>query len=132
MQKKNAKKRVLVVEDELSLLKAIETMLEASGFEVIIASHAEEATAKIFLYDDRKPDLIWLDINLPHLNGLDFLEKIRDDEKFTNTPVIIVTNYGDAVTRARAKKMGVNAFFVKSDHELGEIIDSVRELTTKT
>ena len=129
MQKRSVKKRILVVEDELSLLTAIETMLEASGFEVIIASHAEEATAKIFLYDDRKPDLIWLDINLPHLNGLDFLQKIRDDEKFKNTPVMIVTNYGDAVTRSRAKKLGIQAFFVKADHALGDIVDRARELT---
>ncbi|MBI2426242.1 MAG: response regulator [Candidatus Kerfeldbacteria bacterium] len=121
------KRSILVVEDELSLLQAIEAMLENEGFDVIIAAHAEEANSKIFLRKE-KPSCIWLDLNLPHMNGIEFLEEIRSDPELKGIPVVVVSNSGDERTIERVKKLGVKKYFVKADTDLEHIVKQIAKI----
>lgn len=126
-QARGKKKSILVVEDELSLLQAIEAMLEDEGFDVDIAAHAEEATSKLFLLKN-KPDCIWLDLNLPHQNGMEFLREIKADKDFKAIPIIVVSNFDDHKTIEEAKKLGIKEYFVKSNAELAAIVKYIKNL----
>lgn len=120
-------KTILVIEDELSLLQAIEAMLEDEGFDVVIAAHAEEANSKLFLLKE-KPDCIWLDLNLPHQNGMEFLREVKKDKDFKAIPIVVVSNFDDHKTIEEAKKLGVKEYFVKSNTELSTIVKYIKNL----
>ncbi|HEX9181551.1 MAG TPA: response regulator, partial [Burkholderiales bacterium] len=81
---------VLIVEDELILAKNISKYLEREGFEVKSATSGEQALP---LLDSFKPDAVLLDFNLPGMNGLQVLQKIRERDR--ETKVIMVTGHGN-------------------------------------
>ena len=87
------KKRVLlIVEDDLSLMRAIKHKLEKNGFETLIANSAEDAL--LILEKNKNVDMIWLDLLMPGIGGVKFLEIIRKNENYKNIPVIVVSVSG--------------------------------------
>lgn len=81
----NLKKKILVIEDEVSVLRFLKHSLEASGFNVIEAVNGNEG---LRFAVETKPDLIILDYGLPDISGLDILKKIRE---WSKTPIIFLT-----------------------------------------
>lgn len=79
-------KKVMVVDDEPDILKVIQTRLEASGYETILASNGEEALKVI---GNTKPDLILLDILMPKMDGYTFLREVK--KRRVNVPIIVLT-----------------------------------------
>lgn len=118
------KKSILVIEDELSLSEAIRFKLDDRGFKTIVAGTAEEGLDFLL---KKEIHLIWLDLRLPKMDGIKFLEKIRNDEKFKDKKVIIVSVSASAEKQARAKELGCLDYIVKSDLQLEEIIDRIAE-----
>jgi len=82
------KKKILVVDDDVSFVESVGEVLKASNFEIAKASGAEQAFEALSL---EKPDLILLDVNLPDKNGFDVLRVIRASMDFSRTPVILIT-----------------------------------------
>jgi CheY-like chemotaxis protein len=78
---------ILVVEDIANIRKFISMNLQASGYEVLEASHAEEATAQF----GRSPSAIVLDLALPGTDGWELLSMIADEPNVSNVPVILTT-----------------------------------------
>lgn len=118
--------KILVVEDEKPLLKAIETKLKIKGHDPIGATTGEEALEKL----NQKPDLIWLDLLLPKMQGLDFLETLRTDDKYASlrdTPVIIISNSGSKEKVDKAFDLNVVNYLVKAEYGLAEIIKIIEE-----
>jgi DNA-binding response OmpR family regulator len=83
-----AKKRILVVEDEASILKILSRRLEASNYEVSAALDGQEGLQKA-LADP--PDLIISDVMMPNMDGYTFIKKLRTDPRGAKIPVIILT-----------------------------------------
>lgn len=115
-------KRILVVEDELDLVKALQMRLDSWGFEVIAALDAYEGTK---LAMEEKPDLIILDLMLPAGGGISTLKNIRNSLKVRFIPVIILTGMKDEETKRRVTELGVSAYIEKpySDQNLKSAID---------
>src|SRR3989442_2921185 len=92
---------VLLVEDDPSVLEMYRLKLELDGYRVNTALDGEEGLKKA---GDLKPDIIFLDIRLPKMDGLEVLRKLRAQEKTREIPVIILSNYDeeDLVARAAA------------------------------
>lgn len=116
-------KNILVVEDEKSLCEAIRIKLEKRGIGVKAVNSAEEAIK--FLEGSNNPDLIWLDLRLPRMNGLQFLELMRNNPDWKNKKVIIVSVSGSQEIIEKAKALGIVDYLVKSELEFNNIIDKV-------
>lgn len=105
-----AKKKILVVDDEVDFLEIIKIRLEASDYEVITAANGEEALKKV---KNEKPDVVLLDILMPGIDGLEVLKRIRKiNDKL---PVYIITAFSTEERFKVADKFGASGFIVKTD-----------------
>ena len=118
----NNKKTILVVEDDKSLNKIIILKLKEAGFQTISVEDAESAFK--FL-DGNKPDLIWLDIYLPGMNGLEFLRAIRNHPNLKDMKVVIVSVSGSNKKIQEAKQLKALDYFVKSNYKIEELVEKV-------
>lgn len=85
---KQAKKKILVLDDEKSILIFLETLLRKKGYEAISASSVEEAFEAM---DREKPDLVILDLMMPKQTGTDFARKIARHKDLKEIPIIVVS-----------------------------------------
>ncbi|HDR90323.1 MAG TPA: response regulator [Bacteroidetes bacterium] len=102
--------KILVIDDSNTNVVLLDVVLQKEGYEVITASSAREALA--YLEKD-KPDLILLDILMPQTNGLELLEKIRQEPKLADLPVIMITAVGNENYKEKAQKLGAVDYFEK-------------------
>lgn len=117
------KKKILIVEDEISLQNALKEFLLAEKFEVIVADDGEIA---LKLAKSKKPDLIMLDIILPKKDGFEVLTELRGDSATSHIPVILLTNLEDAGDIEKAFSLGINMYLVKANYSLSDIVDKVK------
>ena len=115
---------ILLVEDERNLQRTLSDLLEDEGHEVVSAMNGEEGFAEA---KEEQPDLILLDLILPKLHGFKVLKKLKNTEKTKDIPVIILTNLEGTDDVQKALEMGVTTYLVKSDYELGEVLNKVEE-----
>jgi two-component system alkaline phosphatase synthesis response regulator PhoP len=99
--------KILVVDDELDIVKVVRAYLEQSGFRVITVSDGEQALAA---FRHEQPDLIVLDLNLPKLNGLDVCRTIRRE---SNVPIIMLTARVEETDRLIGLEIGADDYIVK-------------------
>lgn len=85
-------RKILIVDDEPEILKSVGKILKVKGFEVVTASDGEEGLQRVV---SEKPDLIFLDILMPKVDGYEFLERMRCIEEVKETPVIMMTVKSD-------------------------------------
>jgi len=120
-----AKKTILIVEDELPMLKALSDKFSREGFGTLETKDGEEGL-KVAL--EKKPDLIVLDIFMPVMDGKMMLEKLRADSWGKTVPVIILTNLNpDDKTLAELMKSGPSYYFIKSKWKLEELVEKVKK-----
>lgn len=101
---------VMLVDDETDFTEPIAFWLKSRGYAVTTAVNGQEAVEKV---RREPPDIIFLDINMPILDGLEALKEIRSFEK--TLPVIMVTAaYGSEEKINQAKELGVSGFFAKT------------------
>ena len=108
-------KKILFVEDEASLQKAIGSTLIEEGYEVIAALDGEEGLKQAKLHS---PDLILLDLILPRKDGFEVLKELKQDEVTKNIPVIVLTNLEGADHIERALEGGARSYLVKANYSL--------------
>lgn len=118
-------KPVLIIEDERDLMEAVRIKLTKDGFSVVCAATAEEA---LELMKTTEPALIWLDIMLPGMSGLEFLRKLREQAEGKKIPVVVVSNSGSPDKIRESRELGAATYFVKADWRLEEIIDVVKTI----
>ena len=104
------KQTILVVDDEQDLLDLIEYNLKKEGFDVLTAEDGQEG---IRMAREHSPALILLDIMMPKMDGLEVVQRIRDDEKLKHTPVIFLTARGDEKTEVRGLNKGGDDYITK-------------------
>jgi DNA-binding response OmpR family regulator len=103
--------RVLFVEDDPTVAEMYRLRLELDGYQVEVASDGEQA---IKMANETVPDLIFLDIRLPKLDGLAVLERLRREERTKQVPVVILSNYSERELVERGLKLGALEYLVKS------------------
>ena len=96
------KHKILLVEDELFLSSLLQMKLEQEGFQIERAKDGEEA---IQILETFMPDLVLLDLILPKKNGFEVLESMKQDPRFANIPVIIISMLGQDSDIARGKSL---------------------------
>jgi len=102
---------VLLIEDDQTFADMYRFRLELDGYRVI---EAHDGKAALEVATTARPDLIFLDIKLPHVDGLTVLEALRADPSTRNTPVVILSAYGEDDLRQRGLMLGALEYLVKS------------------
>lgn len=121
--------RILVVEDDHDLNNAYCIILRHEGHEVVEAYDGKEALEKL---KDFEPDLVLLDLLMPVMGGLEFLEQWEAPKKHKNVKILIFTNMENSPEVAEAYKLGANRVIVKSwtaPHNLARVISDTLSST---
>ena len=103
-------KRILTVDDSPSVRKMVEFSLKSKGYVMGAAGDGLEALER--LAEDQY-DAIILDVNMPRMNGLEFLDKVKSDSTHASIPVIMLTTEGQDEDRDRAMSLGATDYIVK-------------------
>ena len=103
--------RVLFVEDDPTVAQMYKLKLELDGYHVELAQDGELA---LDMARSRPPDMIFLDIRLPKMDGLAVLEQLRQDERTQHIPVVILSNYSERELVERGLKLGALEYLIKS------------------
>lgn len=104
------KLRILVVDDSATIRRSAETMLSKDGCEVFTAENGFEALSKITRH---KPDLIFVDIMMPRLDGYQTCAIIKNNAEFRNTPVVMLTSKDGLFDMARGRVVGSDQYLTK-------------------
>ena len=107
--------RVLIIEDDKFIAKAMKYKFEEKNFRVKTTRTAEEGLA---LLQEWRPDAIVLDILLPGIDGYEFLRRVKDNPQLKNIPIIIASN----LPEDEAGTAGATDYIVKSDLDLDELV----------
>lgn len=117
-------KKILVVDDDLDILRMYSQKLMFEGYDVLTAPNGKHALAII---KDKHPNLVLLDIMMPNgLNGFDVLEEMKKDDKTKKIPVIMLTNLDSE--KNSAFKVGADDYLVKAHTDLNILMEKVRKL----
>lgn len=117
-------KKILIVDDELDILRLTSLRLKKLGYDVITATDGKEALDSI---RDNAPDLVLLDIILPVMSGTNVCKKIKDDEQLKHIPVILFTASSNIMTAEKAKKLRADDYIVKP-FDPGELAKKVEKM----
>lgn len=117
------KKKILIVEDEVSLRGALEMKLAMEGFDILQASDGKMGL-EIALAE--KPDLVLLDLILPKLDGITVLKELRANEAGKEIPVIILTNLNSSEMIEKAIAEGSTDYLIKVDWKIDEVVEKVK------
>jgi DNA-binding response OmpR family regulator len=120
----NARKKILVVDDEESLRNALKEKLEKESYEVLMAGNGEEGL-EIALRE--LPDLTLLDLDMPKMNGTAMLKHLRADARGKALKVIVLTNVTNLDEVATVMEDDGTAYLIKTDTNLEVLIEHVRD-----
>jgi twitching motility two-component system response regulator PilG len=118
--------KVMVIDDSKTIRRTAETLLKKEGCEVVTATDGFEALAKIA---DEKPDIIFVDIMMPRLDGYQTCALIKNNQVFKDTPVIMLSSKDGLFDRARGRIVGSDQYLTKpftKDELLGAIREHVQ------
>lgn len=101
---------ILIVDDFDSIRSFIGQTLQREGYQVLFAVDGQDAFHKLM---ENQVDLIVSDFNMPNMNGLDLLKKIRGLDKFRSTPFFIISTKADTKAVLEGKKLGLNGWVKK-------------------
>lgn len=115
---------VMVVDDSITIRKVTERILLRHGMEVILAKDGLDATAKL---QERLPDIMLLDIEMPRMDGYEVATMVRNNEHMKDLPIIMITSRTGAKHKDKAMEIGVNRYLGKpyQEDELLENINTV-------
>lgn len=119
------RKKIVIIEDDLFILKALEIKLASKDVEILVANDGEDG---LRLVREVKPDLVLLDLILPKMHGFKVLEILKNDQAVKHIPVIILTNLGQREEEKQGRALGALDYFVKANTSLETIIKRVEDV----
>jgi DNA-binding response OmpR family regulator len=117
-------KKVLIVDDEPSIIVALQFLMEQNGYETLVAFSGEEAMETIAR---QHPDLILLDIMLPVVDGFEVCQRVRENPEWRDIRIVLVTALGSEANAAKGLALGADAYITKPFAN-ADLIAKVKEL----
>jgi CheY-like chemotaxis protein len=119
-------KKILVADDEPSIVTALEFLLQRNGFEVQIARNGEEA---LNLIESGRPDLVLLDVMMPDVDGWTVARELADDERTREIPIVFLTARAEAADKRMGQQLGGVGYVVKPFDPvmIGDFVERVIE-----
>jgi DNA-binding response OmpR family regulator len=119
------KKKILLVEDDVSLADIYRTRFEAEGFEVIWVSDGEQSLVKAM---EIIPDLIIMDIMMPKIDGFNAIDILKNTDETKDVAIIAVSALSQPSDINRAKQLGADDFLVKSQVNISDVVSKIKKL----
>ena len=123
----NGPRCVMVVDDSVTVRKVTSRLLERQGMEVLVAKDGVEAVA---LLQERRPDIILLDIEMPRMDGFEVARQVRHDERLRDLPIVMISSRTGDKHKEHANQLGVDRFLGKPFQE-SELLATIDELVTR-
>lgn len=117
--------KIMIVEDDVTLRDIYTTRFKAEGYDIVSASDGEAA---LTVAVNEKPDLILLDIMMPKISGFDVLDILRDTEETKSAKIIVMSALSQSADIEKGKNLGANAYLVKSQVTLSEVVEKVKAI----
>lgn len=117
--------RVLIVEDEQALRDVYVMLFRMQKFDVAEAANGQIAIEQL---KEFKPDIIVLDVLMPVMGGIEFLQAIDMKKKYPDTKVLMLSNLSDAKTVALSQELGAHRYMIKASVHPAELLTAVKEL----
>lgn len=117
-------KKILIVEDDRFLAKLLGSKLASPEIEIETVFNGEEALRK---FQEKKYDLVLLDLILPQKDGFEFLEEIQKNGKIKGVKIIVLSCLGQEQDREKALKLGAVDYLIKSQQPLPEVIERIKK-----
>jgi CheY-like chemotaxis protein len=118
------KQKILVIDDEPTLITAIVDKFTREGFEVLTAANGQEGLKTAL---KKHPDLILLDIIMPVMDGITMLSQLRKNLWGKNVKVILLTNLSDPGNAGEIIRKSVSGYLIKSNWKLVDVVKQVKE-----
>lgn len=119
---------ILLIEDDEGIADVYRFRLTMDGYVVTVAADGEEGLAQAAAVS---PDLIFLDLRLPKMSGIEVLRRLRDDPATSAIPVVIVTNYDEPELRGQGLSLGALEFLVKADTIPAQLSEAAERWITR-
>jgi len=116
---------ILVVDDSITTRTLEKNILETAGYRVEVASDGEEAWA---LVQRRGFDLVVSDVDMPRLDGCGLTERMKKDERYRETPIVLVTSLDSEEDKLRGMQSGADAYITKSEFDQGHLLGTIERL----
>ena len=120
----NDQKKILIIEDELTLRRPLGSLLASEGFEVLEEGNGADGLKRSLA---EHPDLILLDVFMPKMGGLEMLAELRKDEWGKNAKVMLLTNSANTENVATALEGDVTDYLVKAEWDLQDIVKKIKQ-----
>ena len=120
-----ARRRLLLADDSLTTRALERSILEAAGYDVIVAVDGQNAWQ---LLQERGADLLLSDVEMPRIDGLTLAQTVRSSARFRDLPVILLTSRDSPEDRARGLEAGANAYLVKSTFDQTKLLQVIEQL----
>jgi CheY-like chemotaxis protein len=115
---------ILIVEDDQQTETALKQKLESEGFIVDLAKSGAECLECI---EKRTPDLIFLDVMMPVMDGMETLKRLKERSETKDIPVVVLTNIDDEQKISEALENNAQDYLLKTDQTLEGIVDYIRD-----
>lgn len=125
-------KSILLVEDDPFLIDIYTTKLKAAGFKIEVAENGEVGLRKI---KELSPDLLILDIVLPHIDGWEILRKIRQEKLAkrkgkSDMKIIVLSNLGQKAEVEKGLKLAADKYLIKAHYTPTEVVEEIKKTIT--
>ena len=121
---KSVKIRVMVVDDSITVRRVTTRLLERHEMEVFTAKDGVDAVAKL---EEVVPDVMLLDVEMPRMDGYELATQMRNDERYKNVPIVMITSRTGAKHRERAESIGVDRYLGKPYQE-GDLLENINQV----
>ena len=118
-------KKILLVEDDPLLIDIYTIKLKGAGFEVTVLDRGERV---LKLIEEQKPDLVILDVVLPHVDGWEILRAIKESKTVRDTKVMILSNLGQKEEIEKGLALGANRYLIKAHYTPSQAVAEVQKL----
>ena len=122
--------KICIADDEAYIVKSIEQRILQSGFVVEIAGCAANGAEALELYQEQKPDIFYVDVNMPGMSGLEFIEQVRLLDEESVTKFIVISGYDDFTYMKNAIQLGVVDYIMKPIQQQ-EFVECLRTVCGK-
>lgn len=118
--------KVMFVDDDHFIVNMYKIKFDHVGFESKMASNGKEALE--IARSGYVPDVLFVDVIMPVMGGIEFLETLRAEKLFEKVPIVMLTNQSQAQDIDTARKLGVHSYIVKATTIPSEIVDEIEEM----
>lgn len=121
----STKAKIAIIEDDVAISGMYTAKLSAGGYDVKVA---ENGKVGLELISSFKPDIVLLDLMMPVMNGLEVLQKLKDEPELTRAKIVVLSNMGDTETTAKIAGFKVDDRIIKAELTPSQVEERVKKV----